>query len=104
MKKTVTLEVDIKRHITNYSRRLNANFYEFLNLDPSGACIVLHQLGVVSIWSDGTLKWSVDTGLIQDFVREGDEILHCTIMDESPITIDLRTGALLRLSGPIQPL
>jgi hypothetical protein len=98
------VNVDIKQRVINYHARFPGIFYEFLRLDPSGACIVLHQIGVVSICSDGTFKWSVDTGLIQNFVREGDEMLHCTIMDERPVTIDLRMGTLLQSSDSIKPL
>jgi len=92
--------IDLKRRAIEYSKNVYGNFYEFLKINPSGACVVLHQLGVVSIGPSGTFEWSVDTGLITDFVRVGDEDLICVIMDESPIRMDLRTGFSRRSLSP----
>ena len=85
-------KVDLAAKKVEYSKRLDGVFYEFLSVERTGACTVLHEIGIVSIEPDGTNKWVVITGIIEDFQRNGADSIDLKIMDEEPKAVNLRTG------------
>ncbi|MBC9882058.1 hypothetical protein G8O24_32520 [Bradyrhizobium sp. INPA01-394B] len=85
-------KLDLASEKVEYSKELNGIVYEFLEVDSTGECIVLHQLGIDSISPDGDIKWSVHTGLVEDFARDGVDLIRLKIMDDRSLEVNLKTG------------
>lgn len=90
-------KVDLVAKQVEYSKKLYGIFYQFLQIDQTGACTVLHQLGIVRLQPDGAKKWSVDTRLIEDFVCNGTDSIRLMVMDEPSLDVSLKTGEVTKL-------
>jgi hypothetical protein len=88
-------KVDLATKRVEYSKTLDGVFYKFLKVEWTGACTLLHQLGILSIRPDGTDKWRVDTGLVQDFKCNTADSIELTILDEDSKEINIKTGAVI---------
>lgn len=87
-------KIDLATRKIEYSKKVTTTLYEFLEFQSTGACIALHELGLVSLLPDGTEIWRADTGIIEDFRFKDDDRLVLKIMDEDSVEINLRTGAV----------
>lgn len=85
-------KVDLAIKEIKYSRKMSGIFSKFLQVEQDGGCTVLHELGIVRLQSDGTTKWAVDTGIVEDFKCNGTESIRLTIMDEHSLDVNLATG------------
>ena len=101
---TSIYQIDLAAKTVEYSKKLNGVFYELLGVESTGACTVLHELGIVSIRPDGTIKWGVSTtGIVEDFEFDGADTICLTIMDEQSKTSrfkDRRGDELAIASSP----
>ncbi|WP_454646857.1 hypothetical protein [Bradyrhizobium liaoningense] len=86
-------KVDLAAKKVEYSRKLTGVFYEFLWVDEAGACTVLHQLGILRLELNGAIRWSVDTGIVENFVRIDSDTIRLAVLDEQSLYVDLKTGA-----------
>jgi hypothetical protein len=90
-------KLDLATKKVEYSKKLDGIFYKFLRVEWTGACTVLHQLGVLSIQPDGTNRWNVNTGIIEDFQCYGADSIELKIVDEESKEVNIKTGAVIDL-------
>jgi hypothetical protein len=74
------------------SRRLGGAFFEFLLGASDDEVVVLHELGAVRVNAYGTVKWSVDTDVVEDWRTDADGNLLLKLMDSSELVLSLASG------------
>ena len=88
---------DVMRPDTYMSVSLNFSpFRSFFRLDSSELILVFHEIGVLALDFNGDVHWKHDRGVITDAMLIK-EVLRLEFMDEAPMSIDIKTGALIEL-------
>lgn len=58
--------IDLQSLSIMKSQRFDGAFYEFLSIDCDDEIIVLHELGALRVDAQGSIKWTVDTDVVED--------------------------------------
>ncbi|MFI5955997.1 hypothetical protein [Cryptosporangium sp. NPDC051539] len=74
------------------SRTLDAPVYEVRLLPAQRILVVVHEIGVVALADDVTIRWSVSTDIITDIDWRRRNALIIQQMDGPALRIDLLTG------------
>ncbi len=74
------------------SRRLAGVFFEFLPVGRDDEIVVLHELGALRVDADGSVKWSVDTDVVESSRIDENESLVLTILDAPDVVVSLISG------------
>ena len=88
--------IDVQTLAVVSSRRLGGVFFEFLPVDGDDETIVLHELGALRADARGSVKWSVDSDVIEDSSTDGDGNLILSVMDGQRLIVSLESGAVSR--------
>jgi len=86
--------VDVESLVIVSSRQLAGAFYEFLSFDRDEV-VVLHELGALRADASGSIKWSVDTDVVENWRIEADDNLVLSVMDsEAEVAVSLKSGGV----------
>jgi hypothetical protein len=75
--------IDLQAMQIEGSQSLGGVFAEFISVYRDDEVVVLHELGVLRVTADGRVVWSVDTDIVEDVTRDGDN-LTLFLMDAPP--------------------
>ena len=83
--------IDLERLVTGPSLPLGGVFFEFLTIDGEDDVVVLHELGALRASADGSVRWSVDTDIVQDANLDAGVLVLAT-MDGDRTTVSVASG------------
>ncbi|HEX3482632.1 MAG TPA: hypothetical protein VHT91_46800 [Kofleriaceae bacterium] len=86
--------IDLETLATASSHRLDGVFFEFLTVDSDDETVVLHELGALRIDVAGSIKWSVDTDVVENWSTGPDGSLILNVMDGPSPVVSLVSGAV----------
>lgn len=75
--------IDIDHAKTCFNELLNGVFYEFVTTDSNNEVLIIHELGVIKINTEGKKQWTVDTDVIENYSINEDKEIILTVMDQS---------------------
>src|ERR1700737_1768839 len=85
--------VDMETLAIASSRRLGGVFYEFLLINRDDEIVVLHELGALRVDASGSVRWAVDTDVVEDSYTDAHGNLVLTVMDQGPpVVVSLEVG------------
>lgn len=88
--------VNLDRPAHEGDRRLEGVFYEFIPVNDT-ELVVLHELGVIRIDSQGGVAWNVHTEVIESCTVDASGNLVLGIMEaDSPIIVEIESGRTRR--------
>jgi hypothetical protein len=78
------------------SRRLGGVFSEFLSVGRHDEIVVLHELGALRVNASGSLAWSVETDVVENFRIDDKGNLILSVMDVPDVVVSLTSGSVAR--------
>lgn len=88
--------IDIETLAVVASQRLGGAFFDFFPVEPQSEIVVLHELGALRVDAFGTVKWSVDTDIVEDSTADTKGNLILTVMDGPRLVVSLTSGTVSR--------
>lgn len=88
--------IDLEPLSVASSRRLGGVFFEFLPVDRDDEIVVLHELGALRVDASGSVRWSIDTDVVEDSNTDGRGNLLLRVMDGQKLVVSLASGAVSR--------
>lgn len=87
--------IDLRTLTITLSQRLDGVFFDFLTVDNDDEIVVLHELGILRTNFTGSIKWSVDTDLVENWSTDSHGNLTLKVMDSPSLVVSLTSGAVL---------
>src|SRR5688572_27425 len=88
--------IDLEALVIASSRRLGGVFYEFLSVDRDDEIVVLHELGALRVDGRGSVKWAIDTDVVEDSHTNAQGNLVLTVMEGPQVVVSLESGKVSR--------
>ncbi len=92
--------IDIKTLAVVSSRPLGGVFYEFLPLNSDDEIALVHELGLLRVDANGAVKWSVDTGVVEEATTDTKDNVILTVMDAPGCIVSLESGEVSATTSP----
>lgn len=86
--------IDLRTLTITLSQRLGGVFFDFLPIDKDDEIVVLHELGVLRTDFTGSIKWSVDTDVMESWDTDSHGNLALQVMDGPVLIVSLTSGAV----------
>jgi hypothetical protein len=76
---------------------IRRGFFEFIPIHDNKDLIVVHELGIVRTTVNGSILWSVDTEIVEDWKMISNHELHLSEIDnKQKLSINVETGRTFR--------
>jgi len=90
--------VDVQMLAVISSQRLGGAFFEFLPVEGDDEIVVLYELGALRVDASGSVKWSVDSDIVENSSTDTNGNLILNVMAGPRLVVSLESGAVSRSS------
>jgi len=86
------VDLQALHHVTSW--QIGGVFFEILPIGIEDEVVVLHELGALRVDKSGSVKWSVDTDIVEHSSIDAKGILVLKVSDGQTLSISLASGSV----------